>query len=41
MSEVSDTTLLLSNNAVNYIYFDLNDNTIKTTTSEATAISDN
>lgn len=41
MSEVSDTTLLLSNNAVNYIYFDLDSNTIKTTTSESAAISDN
>lgn len=41
MSEVSDTTLLLSNNVVNYIYFDLDSNTIKTTTSENTAISDN
>lgn len=41
MSEVSDTTLLLSNNAVNYIYFDLDSNTIKTTTSENTAFSDN
>lgn len=41
MLSVNDTTLVLSNNTTNYIYLDLDNNTIKSATSEEFVISDN
>ena len=41
MLNINDTTLLLSNNTTNYIYFDLDVNTVKVATSEESVIADN
>ena len=40
-SEAADTALTISNNTTNYIYYDLDTWTLKTSTSEATVLADN